>query len=629
MVAPRKMALAEESAEVEVLFANMEKLKSLTKKIQGSLNRLETSGKSVEDAIRPIYGNTQRLQTTNNNIDKVVEAIDRIRQPLDQRSREERVINAGPKKVGLADFIASLDRTTQALGELKQSNLRSNQQAIAELNSLLKRGTKQLEDVFREILREDARMVEPLHYITKQLPFPAIPEDKVSQLRTINSHVAASVAQISQTDLRDTPTAKIHAEVRGEYMTNTLRNLSAACVSTAKKTTADALYRQGTNGIGTYCAGIEGIITAEYNNICHIFAREDWARVYTATCQTTLNEFAKTLRELNTHVKNNLLTDCFLAYEIIDVVSNLSLRLEKHTGELKRAVADALKPIRETAKSSLRTLLEDVRNKVQSLVAVPIDGSATNTTAEMMARLQQMTNYLAPLASVLISLGDGGWSNGPTAASTSSHMSFDVGADGRQLFANYAIEMIDTHLKELDAKARVLHKSKSLQGVFIANNVAIIDRMIRSSELAGLMGSAQKLVEGWRKKGTQAYLDAWKEPSAYLLDVQYTNRGGRPPSGGAHSVDSASVIKNLSSKDRDSLKEKWKNFNVAFDELIAKHKGYGMEKEVKTQLAREVQTMIEPLYGRFWDRYHEIDKGKGKYVKYDKAQLGTTLSSLA
>jgi exocyst complex protein 7 len=65
MVAPRKAAFAEESAEVEVLYANLEKLKGLTKKIQGSLNRLETSGKSVEEAISPIYGNTQRLQTTN------------------------------------------------------------------------------------------------------------------------------------------------------------------------------------------------------------------------------------------------------------------------------------------------------------------------------------------------------------------------------------------------------------------------------------------------------------------------------------------------------------------------------------------------------------------------------------
>lgn len=64
--------------------------------------------------------------------------------------------------------MASLDRTTQALGDLRRSNLRSNQQAVAELSTLLKTGTKQLEDVFREILREDARPVEPLHYITKR-----------------------------------------------------------------------------------------------------------------------------------------------------------------------------------------------------------------------------------------------------------------------------------------------------------------------------------------------------------------------------------------------------------------------------------------------------------------------------
>jgi exocyst complex protein 7 len=68
MVAMRKGAFAEESAEVEVLFANMEKMKSLTKKIQGSINRLETSGKTVEDAVRPIYGNTAKLQTTNTSM---------------------------------------------------------------------------------------------------------------------------------------------------------------------------------------------------------------------------------------------------------------------------------------------------------------------------------------------------------------------------------------------------------------------------------------------------------------------------------------------------------------------------------------------------------------------------------
>ena len=95
--------------------------------------------------------------------------IDRIREPLDQRDREERIIRSNPQKVGLADYIASLDRTTQALGDLKQSNLRSNQQAISELKSLLKGGTVQLEDLFRDVLKEDARTVEPLQFITKRM----------------------------------------------------------------------------------------------------------------------------------------------------------------------------------------------------------------------------------------------------------------------------------------------------------------------------------------------------------------------------------------------------------------------------------------------------------------------------
>ena len=111
MVAPRRAAYAEESAEVEVLFANMEKLKGLTKKIQGSLNRLESSGKSVQDAVTPIYGNTSRLQVTNRSkrqssktqflfkltredIDRIMDVLDRIREPLDKRGQEESILRS-------------------------------------------------------------------------------------------------------------------------------------------------------------------------------------------------------------------------------------------------------------------------------------------------------------------------------------------------------------------------------------------------------------------------------------------------------------------------------------------------------------------------------------------------------
>lgn len=66
-----KMALSEESAEVEVLFANMDKLKDLTKKIQGSLTRLDISGQNVQAAVRPVHGDTGKLQVTNTSKERL------------------------------------------------------------------------------------------------------------------------------------------------------------------------------------------------------------------------------------------------------------------------------------------------------------------------------------------------------------------------------------------------------------------------------------------------------------------------------------------------------------------------------------------------------------------------------
>ncbi|CAN9394902.1 unnamed protein product [Alternaria alternata] len=625
MVAPRKAALLEESAEVEVLFANMEKMKTLTKKIQGSVNRLDASGKAVQEAIGPIYGNTQKLQIANTNVDRIIDAIERLRAPREECAKEERIIRAGPGRGDLDGYIASLDRTNMSLADLKRTNLRSNEQAVAELSGLLKMGNKQLEDVFRSILQDSAReKVQALEFVAKQNPFPRIPQDKLQSLRSINSHISKSFAQLSQIDLSQTPTRRIYADVRGEYLESTLRSLMQATISTARKVQADALYKKGTNGIGTYVQAIEGLFVAEFDNLNYVFDREEWSDVYESTCQVPLQDFTKTLRELNGHIQKNLLTDCFLGFEICGMVRTLSMRLQKQTGALKDQIYDSVKPVRETSKMSLSKMLEDTRSKTQALIAVPIDGGPVDITTQTMRRLQEMTNYLEPLASILASLGEGGWNSG---TANNSSTALDVGPDGVKLFGSYAADTVDTLLQNLIGKAKMLLKGKNLQGIFMANNVAIITRIIRSSELAPLMDDYSKKLADWRKQGTAMYLEAWREPSGYLLDVQYTNRSKeRPTSGGA---DSAAIVKSLSSKDKDAIKEKFKNFNTSFDDLVTRHKSYAMEPEVRNQLSKEVQNIIEPLYNRFYDRYREIDKGKGKYVKYDKTELNRALASFA
>ncbi|EME47115.1 hypothetical protein DOTSEDRAFT_69174 [Dothistroma septosporum NZE10] len=631
MVAQRQAQYAEEFAEVEVLFASLDKMKSVSKKIQGSMTRLNETGRTVQEAIGPIYGNTQRLQTQNTNIDRVLSAIEKVKQPLDMRNKEERILRSRPDRVGLSEYIASIDRTNQALRELKTSNLRSNQTAISELSSLLAIGTGNLESVFRDMLRQDSQPIEPLKQITQGQDFPRISSNKSAQLRTINTNIANYMSQVAPAgDL--SPSAKVYAHERGQYLTLSLQNLAISCANTARKVSADANYKPGSCAIGTYAQGIQGMYIAEYDSTCPVFQREEWGAVFEATCRESLRTFTNTLRDLDAHVRNHVVTDCYLAYEIIDVVSSMYLEIENRTGELKEAMSSALKPIRETAKSSLSTLLNDIKSKVGQMLQLPSDGGPLPITTDVMARLQTMTVYLVPLSSIMRSLGDGGWqrpADATSSASVPTLKSFDVGADGKQLFSHYATDSIEALLGSLETKAKQMQKAKSLQGVFLANNIIIIERMIRDSELRTLLGSAQPKVDNWKKKAVNLYLDSWKtDVSHFLLDMQYTSKqSARPPSTGA-AVDSAAILKSLSSKDKDSIKEKFKNFNTAFDELVAKHKTLRMEPEVRSLLGREVQKFIDPLYARFWERYHEVDKGKGKYVKYDKGQLSQILAAL-
>ncbi|KAH0532401.1 hypothetical protein TsFJ059_001095 [Trichoderma semiorbis] len=624
-------AIDEEArAEVDVLNSRLDRTTQLTKKIQASLGRLEATGQSVRDVAGPLNGETRRLQTLSKNVESVLAAIDRLRQPSDSKDDEEQIIRSGPEKAGLSNYLASIKRLSISYKEMQTSNLRANQGTMNDLTRLIKLGNTQLENHFDKILRgETPRSLEPLHYITKDKPFPVLSQDKIARLGLIYSHVAGNYANGFESSV-----AKIYADIRGPYLSASLANLAAASVNTAKKKNPGDIYQAGANGIGTYTQAMEGIFIAEYDNICSIFTREDWGPILQATCQAAVTELARTLRELNTHIKSHLTTDCYMAYEVTEIISGLSNNLDKRTGELKGSLSAALKPVRETAKSSLAELLEETKRKIGNLQTLPTDGAASPIVAETMQRLNSMVEFLRPISSIMISLGDGGWkpgaaANGRTTEGIPSLASFDVGADGKDLFAKYCLDTIEVLLSSLDQKARVLLRSKSLLGVFLANSVVVIDHTIRSSELGPLLDGRLDSLDQWRKKATVMYTDICRDISVYLFDTIHTNRTKRPTSGHADTADSASVVKGLNSKDKDKIKEKFTQFNNAFDDMVGKHKSYSMDREVRAMFGQDIRQKLQPLYERFWDRYHEIDKGKGKYVKYDKQSIAGVFMSLA
>lgn len=60
-----------------------------------------------------------------------------------------------------------MKRVEKALVDLNATNLRSNQTAIADFNSLLSTGSNNLQEVLRSELKQNIIPIEPLHYLTK------------------------------------------------------------------------------------------------------------------------------------------------------------------------------------------------------------------------------------------------------------------------------------------------------------------------------------------------------------------------------------------------------------------------------------------------------------------------------
>ena len=62
MVSQRTAALAEESAEVELLFAQAQKFNEINKRLAATQSRVINLGRALQEALGPVYNDTQSLQ---------------------------------------------------------------------------------------------------------------------------------------------------------------------------------------------------------------------------------------------------------------------------------------------------------------------------------------------------------------------------------------------------------------------------------------------------------------------------------------------------------------------------------------------------------------------------------------
>uniref|UniRef100_A0A0E0CKX0 Exocyst subunit Exo70 family protein n=1 Tax=Oryza meridionalis TaxID=40149 RepID=A0A0E0CKX0_9ORYZ len=174
----------------------------------------------------------------------------------------------------------------------------------------------------------------------------------------------------------------------------------------------------------------------------------------------------------------------------------------------------------------------------------------------------------------------------------------------------------------LEEKSK-LYEDSALECIFSMNNLLYIVQKVRDSELGKILGDHWvKRRNGKIRQYSKSYLRiSWMKVLSFLKDDGHgSGSGSSSGSGSGHS------------SSRMSIKEKFKNFNLAFEEIYRNQTTWKVpDPQLREELKISISENVIPAYRAFLGRYgSQVDGGRnsGKYIKYTPEDLESQLSDL-
>ncbi|KAJ3675764.1 hypothetical protein LUZ60_004806 [Juncus effusus] len=182
---------------------------------------------------------------------------------------------------------------------------------------------------------------------------------------------------------------------------------------------------------------------------------------------------------------------------------------------------------------------------------------------------------------------------------------------GWKLYA--LISYLESNLKE---KSK-LYEDGGLQCVFLMNNILYIYNKAKDSELGRILGDQWlRRRRGKIRQCSKTYLRvSWTKALSFLRDDGLSSGSG-----------------SSGSSSRMALKEKFKNFNLAFEELYRVQTTWKVpDPQLREEIKISISEHVIPAYRAFLGRYGgQIDSGRHatRYIKYTTEDLEGCLSDL-
>ncbi|KAK8951324.1 hypothetical protein KSP39_PZI003117 [Platanthera zijinensis] len=614
---------------------SLQKSQMITDNTVSILGSFDHRLSSLEAAMRPTQVRTLSIRRAQENIDKALKSAEVVLGQFDLTRKAEAKILRGPHE----DLESYLEAISQLRSIVKffssTKGFKSSDGVLNHANTLLSKAIMKLDDEFRQLLSNYSKPVER-DRLFECLPSSLRPGVAYSALQTEGGKNSSSVnnseheTKSLETAIYTPPTLipprilpllhdlaeqmvqagkqdqciKFYCETRSSVLELSLRKLGVERLSKddVQKMPLEVLEAKIGNWIHHVKIAVKLLFAAERKVCDQIFNGLNVMKVHcfaevTADSVLMLFSFGEAIAKSKRSPQK-----LFGLLDMYEIMHQLQPEVElifegKACSEIREAALNLTKRLAHTAQETLGDFEELVEKHATKTTV--FDGTVHSLTSYVINYAKFIFDYQSTLKQL--------------------YQEFETTGDGSiSRLAIVTMRIMQALQSNLDCKSKQ-YKDPALTYLFLMNNINYMVKSVQQSEGKDLLGDdwVQRHRRIVQQNASQYKRVAWAK-IRQTLTVQGSGSSSGSGPGGSDGSNSSGVS-------RANIKERFKSFNLQFEELHQRQSQWTVpDSELRESLRLAVAEILLPAYRSFIKRFGPlIEHGKNpqKYIRYTSEDL--------
>ncbi|KAL0426599.1 UNVERIFIED_CONTAM: Exocyst complex component EXO70A1 [Sesamum latifolium] len=609
---------------------SMQKTQAITDNMAAILGSFDHRLSALETAMRPTQAllffqlfslKTHSIRRAHENIDKTLKSAEGILSQFDLSRKAEAKLLRGPHE-DLESYLEAVDQLRSIVRFFSgKKGIKSSIGVVNHANNLIGKAVTKLEEELRQLLSLYSKPVEPDRLFdclpNSMRPSTGSPregesngkkaseqqnkENVVYQLPTlIPARLLPLLHEIAEQMIQaghQQTVVNIYREARSSALEQTLRKLGVERLGKddVQKMQWEVLEAKIGNWIHYMRIAVKLLFAGE-KKVCdaifvgHDILRDQCFADVTANSVSVLLSFGEAIaRSKRSPEKLFVLLDM---YEIMrELQSEIDIIFgSKFCVEMRESSVNLTKRLAQTAQETFGDFEEAVE-KDATKTAV-LDGTVHPLTSYVINYVKFLFDYHSTLQQLFREFDDG---------------------DAEKHLASITTRIMQALQSNLDGKSKQ-YKDPALTQLFLMNNVHYIVRSVRRSEAKDLLGDDWVQIH---RRVVQQHANQYKR-IAWSKILQCL------------SIQGASQPSDVAGVSRQMVKDRFKNFNLLFEEIHQRQSQWTVpDSELRESLRLAVAEVLLPAYRSFIRRFGPmIEGGKNpqKYIRYTPEDLERMLA---